>query len=88
MLQKNGATDEEMSKILPLTRVELSKLAGHFDVDLEDKGISRGKGELKAGTHIPREEVLERIVNAGHSPSDIAAAIDAGKQRSSKPALQ
>jgi len=79
MLQKAKATPEEIEKILPLTRVELSKLAGHFDVDLGDKAIGRGKGDVAAGTHLPREQVLQKIVDAGHSTADIAKAIDEGK---------
>jgi len=77
MLQKAKATPEEIDKILPLTRVELSKLAGHFDVDLGDKAIGREK--VASGTKIPREEVLQKIVDAGHTTADIAKAIDEGK---------
>jgi hypothetical protein len=77
MLQKSGAAPEDIEKILPLTRVELSKLAGYFDIDLGDKAIGREK--VASGTKISREDVLQKIVDAGHSPADIAKAIDNGE---------
>jgi hypothetical protein len=84
-LQKAGASDEEIAKILqrgskfdPTSKVGMSKLAEHFGVDLGDKAIGRGKGDTAAGTHIAPHEVLERILK-DHSPAEIAKAIDDGK---------
>jgi len=85
-LQKAGATPEEMDKILsrgtktdPTSKVGLSKLAEHFGVDLGDKAIGRGKGDVAAGTHLSPDQVLQKIIDAGHSPADIAKAVDEGK---------
>jgi hypothetical protein len=87
-LQKAGATEEEIATILPkgvkpgqvgLTKVEMSRLAEHFGVDLGDKAIGRGKGDIAAGTHFTQAEVLQKILDGGAKPSDIARAIDAGK---------
>jgi hypothetical protein len=87
VLQRAGATPEEIDTILPkgarpgqtgLTKVEMSRLAEHFDVDLGQSAIGRGKGDIAAGTHTPQHEVLQRIIDTGHSPSDIARAIDNG----------
>jgi hypothetical protein len=83
-LQKAGASDEEITKILqrgskfdPTSKVGMSKLAEHFGVDLGDKAIGRGKGDTAAGTHIAQHEVLERILK-DHSPAEIAKAVDEG----------
>jgi hypothetical protein len=88
VLQKAGATPEEIEKILPkgakpgqtgITKVEMSKLAEHFGVDMGDSAIGRGKGDLAAGTHMTQDAVLQKIIDAGHSPADIAKAMDEGK---------
>jgi hypothetical protein len=88
VLQKAGATPEEIATILPkgaklgqtgLTRTEMSKLAEHFGVDLGQSAIGRAQGDIKAGTHIPPAEVLQKIIDAGHTPADIAKAINEGK---------
>jgi hypothetical protein len=88
-LQKAGATPEEIATTLPkgakpgqtgLTRVEMSRLAEHFNVDLGESAIGRGKSDVAAGTHIPQHEVLQRIIDAGHTPAEIAKAIGEGKQ--------
>jgi hypothetical protein len=86
-LQKAGATDEEIDTILPkgakpgqtgLTRVEMSQLADSLGVDLGDKAIGRAKADLKAGTHLTQEQVLQRMLE-DHSPAEIAEAISAGR---------
>jgi hypothetical protein len=91
VLQKAGATDEEIAKILPkgakpgqtgITKVEMSKLAEHFGVDMGASAIGRGKGDLAAGTHMTQDAVLQKIIDAGHSPADIAKAIENGKHLS------
>ena len=86
VLQQAKATPEEISKILsrgskvdPTSKVGLSKLAEHFGVDLGDKAIGRGKEDAAAGTHMAPAEVLKKILDAGHSPADIAKAVDEGK---------
>ena len=85
-LQRAGATDEEISKILargtktdPTSKVGASKLAEHFGIDLGQSAVGRGKADAAAGTHISPAEVLQKIINAGHSPSDIAKAVDEGR---------
>jgi hypothetical protein len=91
VLQKAGATDEEIAKILPkgakpgqtgITKVEMSKLAEHFGVDMGASAIGRGKGDLASGTHMTQDAVLQKIIDAGHSPADIAKAIENGKHLS------
>jgi hypothetical protein len=86
VLQKAKATPEQIEKILsrgakydPTSKVGLSKLAEHFGVDLGDKAIGRGKGDVAAGTHLSPDAVLKKIIDAGHSPEDIAKAVDEGK---------
>lgn len=85
VLQQAGATPEEIEKILergantPTSKVGLSKLAEHFGVDLGQSAIGRGKGDIAAGTHMAPADVLKKIINAGHSPADIAKAVDEGK---------
>jgi hypothetical protein len=86
VLQKAGASPEDIEKILvrgtktdPTSKVGLSKLAQHFDVDLVQAAIGRGKGDIAAGTHMAPADVLKKIVDAGHSPADIAKAVDEGK---------
>ena len=85
-LQRAGATDEEISKILargtktdPTSKVGASKLAEHFGIDLGQSAVGRGKADAAAGTHISPAEILQKIIDAGHSPSDIAKAVDEGK---------
>ena len=85
-LQRAGATDEEISKILargtktdPTSKVGASKLAEHFGIDLGQSAVGRGKADAAAGTHISPAEILQTIIDAGHSPSDIAKAVDEGK---------
>jgi ribosomal protein S18 acetylase RimI-like enzyme len=91
VLQKAGATPEEIEKILPkgakpgqtgITKVEMSKLAEHFGVDMGASAIGRGKGDLASGTHMTQDAVLQKIIDAGHSPADIAKAIENGKHLS------
>jgi hypothetical protein len=88
VLQKAGATEDEIATILPkgkvagqtgLTKVEMSKLADHFGVDLGQSAIGRGQGDIAAGTHITPHEVLQRILDTGAKPADIAKAINEGK---------
>jgi hypothetical protein len=64
----------------------MSKLADHFGVKVETEAgadasgaIGRAKGDITAGTHVPPHELLQRIIDAGHTPAEIAAAIDEGK---------
>jgi len=95
VLRQAGATPEQEKAILMpgkqtgqtgLTRVEMSQLAEHFGVKTETAvgadaagAIGRAKGDLAAGTHIPPHELLQKIIDAGHSPADIVKAIDEGK---------
>ena len=86
VLLNADATPEQIKTILqrgskydPTSRVGLSKLAEHFGVDLGDSAIGRSAADIKAGTHIPPSEVLQRILNEGHSVADIAKAIAEGK---------
>jgi len=85
-LQKAKATPEDIDTILqrggkidPTSKVGMSNLAQHFDVDLGQSAVGRAKGDLKAGTHIPPAEVLQQIIDAGHTPADIAEAVRDGK---------
>jgi len=57
-------------------------LAEHFGVDMGASAIGRGKGDLAAGTHMTQDAVLQKIIDAGHSPADIAKAIENGKHLS------
>lgn len=86
VLQKAGARPEEIATILqrgtrfdPTSKVGLSKLVEHFGVDLGDAAIGRGKADVAAGTHLPPHEVLQRIIDAGHTPADMVNAINEGK---------
>jgi hypothetical protein len=86
VLQQAGATPEQIEKIMargtqqdPTSKVGLSKLAQHFDVDLGQSAIGRGKADVAAGTHMAPADVLKKIIDAGHSPEDIAKAVDEGK---------
>ncbi len=78
VLQKAGANEAQLNKLLPINRVQLSKLAEHFDIDLGDKAIGRGKADLAAGTHLTREQTFERILK-DHSIDEVEKAIDEGQ---------
>jgi hypothetical protein len=85
-LQRAGASDEDIATILqrgskvdPTSKVGMSKLAEHFDLDLGDKAIGRGKGDIKAGTHVEPHKVLQQIIDAGHTPAEIAKAVREGR---------
>ena len=86
VLQQAGASPEAIEKILsrgtktdPTSKVGLSKLAEAFGVDLGQTAIGRAKGDVAAGTHMAPADVLKKIIDAGHSPEEIAKAVDEGK---------
>lgn len=85
ILKDAGATDEELKTILAggkhgaTASGGMSKLAGHFGVDIGQYAIGRAKADIEAGTHIAPADVLQKIIDAGHTPADIAKAVDEGK---------
>lgn len=78
VLQKFGASEGQIAKILPLTNIELRQLAGKLGEDMGDSNIGRGKGDMAAGTHRSREQVLENILK-NHSVDEIEKSIDRGE---------
>jgi hypothetical protein len=78
VLQKSGATEGQISKILPLTNIELRQLAGKLGEDMGDSNIGRGKSDMAAGTHRSREQVLENVLK-NHSIDEIEKSIDRGE---------
>src|SRR6185312_13764210 len=73
----SGAREDQIAKILPLTNIELRQLAGTLGEDMGDSNIGRGKGDMAAGTHRSREQVLENILK-NHSIDEIEKSIDRG----------
>ena len=63
VLQKSGASEDQISKILPLTNIELRQLAGTLGEDMGDSNIGRGKGDMAAGTHRSPQHSLDRKDN-------------------------
>ena len=76
VLQKAGADEATISKLLKVGNVELRQLAINLGEDMGQQSVGRAK---QSGS-TPREAIFERLLK-NHSAAEIARAVDEGKHQ-------